>query len=87
MSLAALATRQPAVADAPHKTCHACWVLRHLDETDPDYAEVLYGAIANPHVRYSEIEAALQAERGIELTAYTISRHARGKCDARTRVR
>lgn len=87
MSLAALATRQPAITQAPHKTCPVCWTLQNLDEIDPDYAETLREAIANPHVRYVEIEAALEAERKIKLAGDKISIHARGKCGARTRVR
>lgn len=64
-------------------TCEVCIVLGNLP---PKEAEALRGHLANPEWRYQALSEALESE-GIDLAGFTLSRHARGQCGARERLR
>lgn len=56
-----------------------CQVTKLLDQLDPDDAEALRGALANPDLTAAFIERKLQAN-GYKASAYTIRRHRNGVC-------
>lgn len=64
-------------------TCEVCIVL---DRIDPKEAEALRGHLSNPAWRYNALADALRDE-GIDLPGFTLSRHARGQCGAREKLR
>lgn len=68
---------------AAWKQCHTCAILEQLDPTSADH---LRRALANPLVQYAEIRDAL-LEDGIDVSPFSLSRHARGLCDARQVIR
>jgi len=80
LSLSALAARPLAPA---HKQCSTCWLLGILEE--PHRANLI-AALSNPSVRYDEISTALE-ELGHEIPGPYLSRHARGGCDAKVKMR
>ena len=63
-----------------------CTVCEALKRIEPEDAEALVRLLSDPDVRYSELSDALAGE-GLDLSAGTLSRHARGRCEARTKLR
>jgi hypothetical protein len=63
--------------------CSVCEALNRLPE---DEAAALVRLLSDPAVRYTELSAALAGE-GLDLADGTLSRHARGRCEARTKLR
>jgi len=63
-----------------------CTVCEALKRIEPEDAEALIRLLSDPDVRYSELSDALAGE-GLDLSAGTLSRHARGRCEARTKLR
>ena len=63
-----------------------CTVCEALKRIEPEDAEALIRLLSDPDVRYSELSDALAGE-GFDLSAGTLSRHARGRCEARTKLR
>lgn len=63
--------------------CTVCEALKSLPTED---AAALTRLLSDPLVRYSELSDALAGE-GLDLSAGTLSRHARGRCEARTKLR
>ena len=63
--------------------CTVCEALKRLDTDD---AAALTRLLSDPDVRYSELSDALAREH-LDLSAGTLSRHARGRCEARTKLR
>lgn len=80
MALSDLATR----TGTPWQACAACWTLETLP---PKRAELLLAALGNKLARYSEIAADLLTEDGIDVDRQALSRHARGQCSARVKLR
>lgn len=64
-------------------TCEVCVVLERLPD---DEATALRGHLANPQWRYTALSEAL-ATQGLELPGFSLSRHARGQCGAKDRLR
>ena len=65
--------------------CSVCEALTRLDVAEQ---EALVRLLSDPTVRYTELSASLgQPDIGLDLSAGTLSRHARGKCEARTKMR
>lgn len=84
MALAAAAQK---IEDGiPWRTCAVCHAL---DTIDPDEADGFRALMANRNLRYNEIEQIIAADPDTPLVIpwSTISRHARGGCDARERLR
>jgi hypothetical protein len=76
-----------AVADkTPWQTCAVCHAITTLPDAQ---AAALRELLANPSVRYRELSAALAADQDYPLTLRddTLSRHARGECAAREKLR
>lgn len=72
--------------NVPHKVCATC---HHLATLPPDKAEKLRAALANTAVRYRELqtELATDPEFLLDIDSDTLSRHARGICGAREKLR
>lgn len=72
--------------NVPHKVCATC---HHLATLPPDKAEKLRAALANTAVRYRELQAELATDPEflLEIDSDTLSRHARGICGAREKLR
>ena len=70
----------------PWQTCATCYALTMLP---PDQADALRELLANPTLRYSELAEALAADEDypLKIRADTLSRHARGGCGAREKLR
>lgn len=73
-------------ADAlPWRTCGACDALAKLPAEE---AAELRSLLANPKVRYRELASALaEDEDSPGIDAPALSRHARGQCQAREKLR
>jgi hypothetical protein len=63
--------------------CSVCEALGRLPE---DEQAALLRLLSDHTVRYTELSAALAGE-GLDMSAGTLSRHARGRCEARTKLR
>lgn len=63
--------------------CTVCEALAGLSEAE---SAALLRLLSDPAVRYTELSEALSSE-GLDLSAGTLSRHARGRCEARTKLR
>ena len=63
-----------------------CSVCEALDRLSEDDGAALTRLLSDPAVRYTELSSALMGE-GLDLSAGTLSRHARGRCEARTKLR
>ena len=63
-----------------------CTVCEALKRLEPEDAAALTRLLSDRGVRYTELSAALAGE-GLELSDGTLSRHARGRCEARTKLR
>ena len=63
--------------------CTACESIKSLSDED---AAALTRLLSDPTVRYTELSEAL-AREGLVLAAGTLSRHARGRCEARQKLR
>lgn len=82
MSLAEIATNGPSnIEKGP--TCTVCLLMGSLPDTE---AAALGQMLADPTWRYSSIAAAL-GDEGHPVLDQTVSRHARGVCGARKRLR
>lgn len=66
--------------------CTVCEALKRLEVEKPEDAAALIRLLSDRGVRYTELSAALAGE-GLELSDGTLSRHARGRCEARTKLR
>ena len=64
-------------------SCDVCIVLAR---STPEDAAALLGALSDPELRYSTISDALSGTE-TPLSAGSLSRHARGRCLARERLR
>ncbi len=66
-----------------------CEVCQALATLPPDEADALRGHLANPAWRYTELSDALAGDKDspLDLPSFVLSRHARGKCAARERLR
>jgi hypothetical protein len=63
--------------------CSVCALLKSLPEKE---SAALLRLLSDVDVRYSELSAALATE-GHDFAEGTLSRHARGRCEARTKLR
>jgi len=85
MAIGDIATRARTEAGPPPwRTCQVCHALATLPEAE---AQALRELLAG-RMRYAEIEKALQEDPDApKLHRDALSRHARGRCDARERLR
>lgn len=85
MSLSNLA-RTKADSAAPWRTCAVCHALESIPE---DEAAALRAMLADPEWRYTELSAKLAVDEDtpLDLPDDTLSRHARGRCGAKERLR
>jgi DNA invertase Pin-like site-specific DNA recombinase len=74
--------------DKPVKgpTCTVCVELDRLERERPEDAAALLRLLSDRDVRYAALSDALATE-GLDLAAGTLSRHARGRCEAKTKLR
>jgi hypothetical protein len=84
MGIADLAVSLEKVRKGP--PCTVCEAVKRLEHDKPEDAAALVRLLSDPLVRYSELSEALAGE-GLDLSAGTLSRHARGRCEARTKLR
>jgi len=63
-----------------------CDVCKALDELDAAEADALIRLLADPTWQYTRLSEALKGE-GLQLGPHTLSRHARGRCLAGTKLR
>lgn len=63
-----------------------CYVCNSLASLPAPEAAALRSLLADPAWRYQELSDRL-AEEGLELSANSLSRHARGRCAAREKMR
>ena len=71
--------------DVPWRTCTACHALAGMTDAD---ATVLRGLLANRNVKFSELATALEDDPDSPtIDRQALSRHARGQCSARERLR
>lgn len=85
MAIADIATSaRSASAERPWRTCQVCHALDDLPDVESEaLRELLAGKM-----RYSDIEAELAADsEAPNLHRDALSRHARGRCDAKDRLR
>lgn len=73
----------PTTLNMPGPACTVCRVLADLPDTE---ATALAALLSNNAWRYQELSDALAAE-GHDLPAQALSRHARGRCAARVKLR
>lgn len=71
---------------APHRTCATCYELDRMDDAK---SAVLLDLLANPLVKYTELAAELASDPDwlLEISSDALSRHARGRCGARVKLR
>jgi len=82
MPLSDIAARREQSASA-WQTCTTCALLASLPD---DEAAILVDLLSDSTVRYSWLTEQLQAD-GHDVDWQALSRHARGKCAARARLR
>lgn len=84
MALADLAAKVD--AGVPWRTCAVCHALDTIDPTEADGFRAL---MANKSLRFTEIEELIATDEDtpLRIKSDTISRHARGGCDAREKLR
>lgn len=87
MSLAHLPADAPLLTAKPGPACTVCELLADLAANDPSSHERLAGWLADPRVRYGSISDLVRDHLGADIMTNTWSRHARGKCAARSRLR
>lgn len=63
-----------------------CDVCRALDELPESESEALLALLKDPGWQYTLLSDALR-EQGVDLPHFSLSRHARGQCAARTKLR
>lgn len=84
MALADIAAKAQG-SPTPHQTCATCHALATLPKSE---AKHLRDLLANPKVRYRELADALAADAESPTIPWeALSRHARGHCSARERLR
>lgn len=84
MALADIAAKAQQVG-IPHQTCATCHALSTLPKSE---AKHLRDLLSNPTVRYRELADALAADDESPTIPWeALSRHARGHCSARDRLR
>ena len=81
MAIEDLLARQDKIRKGP--PCTVCELLGMLPDAE---ASALTRLLSNPTLRYSVIGQHLRGE-GYDIADQTLSRHARGLCDAKTRLR
>lgn len=85
----AIANLSPTGSTQKGPTCKVCQTLARLEVEDPTEAEALTRHLSNPEWRFTDLADALFQDSGgtINLPEYCLSRHARGQCAARTKLR
>lgn len=85
MAIAEIAQKYPTKAKKG-PDCYVCAALRDIPESE---ADALRRLLADPTRRYSEISEQLadDPDTPLDLAPQSLSRHARGKCAARERLR
>jgi hypothetical protein len=83
MSIANALNNAPRNDNRRGPSCDVCAVLATADPPD---AEALRAALTNPQMRYTVIAEALAAT-DTPLSSSSLSRHARGRCLAKERLR
>lgn len=70
----------------PWRTCQVCHALANIPAAE---AKALRKLLADPSVRYQELSEALAADADTPLDLHpdALSRHARGRCEAKDRLR
>ena len=83
MAISDLTTVEP-VAEA--RRGPSCAVCLALDTLPADESTALVALLSNSAWRYQGLSEVLEGE-GLDLPAQVLSRHARGRCAARTKLR
>ena len=78
--------KSEATSFRPGPSCAVCMALETLP---PDEAGALRTLLANPAWRYTELSDRLAADpdNPLDINDQTLSRHAKGRCAARERLR
>lgn len=87
MSLADLSADAPITPATQGPACTVCDLLADLQANDPASFERLDGWLRDRRARYSVIAALVRTHLGEDIQDSTYSRHARGKCRSRERMR
>lgn len=82
MAISDIGTSKPTTY-TPGPTCTVCSALASLTDSE---ADALRGLLADPMWRYQELSDRLAGE-GLNLSYQSLSRHARGRCMAREKLR
>lgn len=85
MAIADLAATARDTSAPPWRTCHVCHALSTIPEAEADaLRELLAGTL-----RYGDIAAALEddPDTPLSIEPSQLSRHARGRCSAREKLR
>lgn len=82
----AIANLSPSDKTRKGPQCEVCKTLARLA---PAEAKALTAHLSNPEWRFTELSDALFEDSGgkLSLPEYSLSRHARGQCSARTKLR
>lgn len=82
----AIADLQAETDKAPWRTCAVCHALATIP---PSEAKALNALLANKKMRYTELsdKLAKDTDTPLVIDADTLSRHARGRCQARQKLR
>ena len=85
----AIADLSPTTATNKGPTCKVCQTIARLEAEKPSEAKALVGHLKNPEWRFTDLSDALFQDSGgtVNLPEYCLSRHARGQCAARTKLR
>ena len=84
MAISAIREKQQKVVQGP-----PCGVCQFLESLDHENAQALRDLLSDVTVRYSTISDALRVDEDTpaDLSTFMLSRHARGRCAAREKLR
>lgn len=85
MALSDIAVALTDPASVPHRTCATCHALNGMK---PAEADTLRGLLADRGVKFRDLADALRDDEDSPTIAWeALSRHARGQCGAREKLR
>lgn len=82
MAVADLSAR----TETPWRTCPVCHAIQGMEIR---HREILIAALSNPTIRYDVLAAELATDPAfmLDIDRQALSRHARGVCSAKTKLR